>query len=130
MYNAGTKLIEVSSIPRGFQQDNMAMLRDEVPAWNAAAAAYVTNANFYCAEDGVLFSIESQVNDGITNGKCRSILPWERSGFASVLFADDAQMRMEVSWSPGEPLAVANMVGGGTPARPSAQQAHKAVGQL
>lgn len=70
MYNAGTGLIEVSTIPRGDRAAAMAVLRTEVPAWNAAASAYVSNPNFYCAEDGVLFTVESQVNDGIENGKC------------------------------------------------------------
>lgn len=48
----------------------MAMLREKTPVWNGAASAYVTRTGLYCAEDGVLFNVESTENAGIDAGKC------------------------------------------------------------
>ena len=74
MYNALDGLIYVSTIPRGERAGQMAELHSLTPGWSGAATAYATKTRYYCAEDAVLFNVESAQKEGTFQGKCRNLL--------------------------------------------------------
>jgi len=53
------------------------------PAWAKAAKDYYNDPSKYCAEDGALFTAETEYDPGISGGKCKSLLPYQKNGGAS-----------------------------------------------